>query len=197
MHWGLLSSRASPVTKYLSNQALLSFFLWYQSVFFKCIKSTVHFFYYISVGLQILRVVFIESNTMQTKYPWQAMWCMTPDTVVPRDKQRVLIRELFINGVGKELSQVLLTFLNEITLRKWKYRTFKHIKPYKTKNTYETSFLLLSAVICMYASAFVKYNNMENALSFNNFFFLGIQFKYKMTHLCLKTTKAQYSDRKQ
>lgn len=42
---------------------------------------------------------------------------MTPATVVSRDKQRVLIRECFINGVGKALSQVLLTFLNKIILK--------------------------------------------------------------------------------
>lgn len=170
MHSGLFSFQVSPVDKYLSNQALIPFFLLYLSIFFKLLRNTVYVFYYPSVGLRLLRVLFIESDVMQTKHPWQAGWCMTPATFVSRDKQRVLIRECFINGVGKALSQVLLTFLNEIILRKWKYRAVKHIKPYRTKNTYKTSLLLLSIVIWLYASAFAKYN-MGNTLPFNNLFF--------------------------
>lgn len=170
MHSGLFSFQVSPVAKYLSNQALISFFLLYLSIFFKLLRNTVYLFYYSTVSLQILRVLFIESDVMQAKHPWQAGWCMTPATFVSRDKQRVLIRERFINGVGKALSQVLLTFLNEITLRKWKYRAIKHIKPYRTKNTYKTSLLLLSVFICTCGSAFAKYN-MGNTLPFNNLFF--------------------------
>lgn len=95
---------------------------------------------------------------------------MTPATVVSRDKQHVLIRECFINGVGKALSQVLLTFLNKIILKKLKYGAVKHIKLYRTKNTYKTFLLLLSVVICKNVSAFAKYNK-ENTLPFNNLVF--------------------------